>query len=843
MNRPPVRPSAHWALIPAAAVLWLCLPARAHAQTDVEELGRAYGAVPPPGYYETLRRYPNAFQFSPDNGWIRRSRAIQARRTAARAAAALELNYMPTASVAANDVVSGTLAVPVFLILYSNTDSAATVQNLPRSIMEERLYGTQTAPPYSVHSYYDEISAGNLTVNGVVYDWARVPGSDTYYEGPAGCNGLCGSGRVPQLLTDIVHRLDTAGVNFAQFDNDGPDGIPNSPDDDGFVDAVVMMHPEVGGECKNVVPEAADNIWAHRWSLTQWGRLPVTTNDSSTSHGFIKVNDYIIQGAQGGDGVPTGRGGCEPNKPQSMGVVAHETGHLFGLPDLYDTSDNNATAGIGRWGLMGAGNQQVSWSPTHMEAWSRAQLGWVTEVMIAQDTVLDMNPIELSDTAFVVPVANSNEYFLLENRQRIGSDAMIIQPGLLIWHADSVLIRTRGLPLNLVNASLPHGLALEQADGLGSLDKSGTTNKGDSGDPFPGSTGNHEFSYLTNPSSNRNDGTPSFVSMDQIALVPSTNVMRVRVSFPWLVTATDTLARIRLDGAEYGRFYGTLNTGDHVVEMDSVQMTPNGRRRFTWLSWSDGGALSHTFPVTQGGDSLVADVATEYLAQVAIQGSGGTVAATPAVNVDSGAFLAKGASLKLVARVTTAGNFFEGWTGDTTASDTTLNLVMNRPYAITATFASILTVATDSLTTAVMGAPYQSQLTFSGGTGTGIWTMVSGALPSGMALSVGGLITGTPEVTGTFSITIRVVSGSQTQEKALTLRVAAPELAISDVLKQVTKLDSVLTPDEVHYLDLLGNRNGWLDVGDFLAWVDSAALPVSPEVLRALKDSAKEERP
>ena len=245
MSFPSVRPSAYWAFVPAAAVLWLCLPARAHAQTDVEELGRAYGAVPPPGYYETLRLYPNAFQFSPDNGWIRRSRAVQARRTAARAAAAIELNYVPTVSVSANDVVSGTLTVPVFLILYSNTDSAATVQNLPRDIMEQRLYGTQAAPPYSVHSYYDEISAGNLAVNGVVYDWARVPGSDTYYEGPAGCNGLCSSGRVPQLLTDIVQRLDTAGVDFGQFDNDGPDGIPNSGDDDGVVDLVQFVQPVV----------------------------------------------------------------------------------------------------------------------------------------------------------------------------------------------------------------------------------------------------------------------------------------------------------------------------------------------------------------------------------------------------------------------------------------------------------------------------------------------------------------------------------------------------------------------------------------------------------------------
>lgn len=406
-------------------------------------------------------------------------------------------------------VVSGVLYVPVLPVLYANTDSAGLVQTVPRNVLETRLFSTAPAQgrgserSYSIHTYYDEQSNGVFNIVGSVFDWRRVPKPDTTYEGPAGCQGGFGltCGNVPLLIQHIVDAWDT-DVDFGAFDNDGPDGVPNSGDDDGYVDVLVLLHPKVDGACKFVSDAYANNIRAYRSRLDGWKSVP--TKDSSRSRGskVIKVADYIIQGAQGGDG------GCTPYEPQAINVLAHELGHMFGLPDLYDTqfAEGHEHAfhfrGIGNWGLLGTASQ-IPKRPAHMSAWEKAQLGWIDEVIIERDTVLDIGPIESADTAYVIPIDGTNEYFFLSNRQLIGSDVSLSEtspspfggtlgPGLLIFHVDSMLVRQRR-DSNEINAGSHGGVTLEQADGQ--YDLEAARNNGDAGDPFPGSTRTMIFSH------------------------------------------------------------------------------------------------------------------------------------------------------------------------------------------------------------------------------------------------------------------------------------------------------------------------------------------------------------
>jgi len=807
----------------APLVILSALPGTVSAQTDVEELGRRFGANPPPQYYQYLQENPGAFEFSPDNGWIRRARSVAAQRNRMRASRS-EGFFMLQRASSVGGVMTGDVYMPVFLIMFSNTDSAQIASTVPRSSLETRLYSTDPAPPYSIHNFFREVSNDLVNVYGTVYDWVRVSGSDATYEGTD--NGL-NCARMGGLMRDAATVLDDT-VDFSQFDNDGPDGIPNSLDDDGYVDAVVMIHPKVDGSCKFVNPAAETSIWAHRCSSVSY-----TTNDASNATGGnVKFRDYIIQGGQGGDG------GCTSNEPQAMGVVAHETGHLFGLPDLYEIGGNGA--GIGRWGLMGSGGQLTAYRPTHLNAWSKAQLGWVTEVLIDSDTTLEISPIVTSDTAYVLPISGTNEFFMLENRQRIGSDSMIYREGLLVWHVDSVLARTRG---NNVNTPIyPYGVALEQADGRDDLRNGG--NRGDQGDPFPGISNNRRFGRNTTPSSNSNDGTVSYVLLDSITQVSDFGPISLKIGFeaPALIAATDTNAVFRLNGVQYRRFEDFLNAGaTYSLEIDSLQTVDSGRRRFEWKSWSNGQARSHTFTAAPSGDTIIANVEAEYLLTLAELGTGsGTVSSDVPLDLANGEFLSVDSVVTLVAEVDSAGHIFEGWFGsDTTASSGTLELRMSRPFAVEAVFAAPLVVADETLPTATMGTDFNHRIAVDGGTGTESWELVSGALPFGLTLSEGGVVSGLPEETGSFPLGLVVTSGSQTVSETLNFSVAAPALTVADVLQHLVGEGTTLSDEDILYLDLVGNYNSVFDLGDFLGWVEATGGTVSAQELRAVLDSAR----
>ena len=71
-----------------------------------------------------------------------------------------------------------------------------------------------------------------------------------------------------------------------------------------------------------------------------------------------------------------------------------------------------------------------------MIGWCKEQLGWVEVVEINDD--LDAVSIEQTYSSNIVYRVNHSqieeEYWLIENRQKIGSDTLMPAPGLTIWH-------------------------------------------------------------------------------------------------------------------------------------------------------------------------------------------------------------------------------------------------------------------------------------------------------------------------------------------------------------------------------------------------------------------------
>gem|GEM_PF-3179369 len=492
---------------------------------------RAQIAPPAPGvqlpeaYRQRVREDRTAFHFKRAWKGVAR-RAREARRLQ-------QLGLLPVNGAGIATVVAGTKTVPVIAGRFSNTPFD------PYSVpdLQARLFDGPN-PTGTITDYYTEISRGNLTLHGQVIGAGdslfTVSQPDTYYE--SGCNGLCGTAKTGEYLKELLDGTD-GGVDFGQFDNDGPDGLPNSGDDDGFVDFIAFVQPESGGECGNA------NLWSHRWVYEGWWGSPYVTNDPAAGGGFIKVSDYTIQPLLS----------CDGTSLIEIGVYTHEFGHAFGLPDLYDTNSNNGTSeGIGHWGLMASGSWGGDGShpqtPSHMCAWSKEQLGWVTpQVVCASATGLGLNDVETTGEVLkVYPHGlTDTEYFLIENRTQTGFDAWLPTSGLAVWHIDND---------QAGNGDETHKqVDLEEADGLAQMDAA--VNRGDAGDLFPGSSGNTAFTDLTNPDAKDYAGAATGLAVTAIDGVTSPRGFDLAVS-PCLLGITN----VAVDDLPCGNNNGTLDS-------------------------------------------------------------------------------------------------------------------------------------------------------------------------------------------------------------------------------------------------------------------------------------------
>ena len=88
-----------------------------------------------------------------------------------------------------------------------------------------------------------------------------------------------------------------------------------------------------------------------------------------------------------------------------------------------------------------------------------------------------------------------------------------------------------------------------------------------------------------------------------------------------------------------------------------------------------------------------------------------------------------------------------------------------------------LQITTASLARGMVGAQYTATLAASGG-GALAWTLTAGALPAGLSLGSGGVLSGTPTSAGSYTFTVRVDAGGRSATRQFALTVV-PKLTAS----------------------------------------------------------------
>ena len=415
-----------------------------------------------------------------------------------------------------------TFHVPLILVEFPDANAVYEPSEID-SIMNQKGY---THLNYentgSFRDFYQEISYGQFLPIAEVSTWLMAPNGHDYYSYNNGYT------RVRQLVRAMVDSLEDSGFDWSGFDNDG----------DGYVDALNLIHQGAGAEEGDY-----SNIWSHKSSL---GNLAV-------NYDGVIINSYNISPEiQNGNIV-------------AIGVLAHEFGHALGLPDLYDT--DYSSTGSGKLALMASGSWGTSgnspWYPATMVGWCKNELGWVDVVEITEDQI-DVTLEQTYSNSTVIRVNHSQveeEYWLIENRQKIGSDTLMPTPGLTIWHINDDM--ADGWAVN--NNEPYYGVGLEQADGMFALENGGPSN---GADVYPGESNNREFSHSSTPNTTSIYNEPSMLRIDNIS-DPGT-YMTFDVAYNELILATATIE----DG--YGSAYnnGYISLGlDNEMDLAEFEFS------------------------------------------------------------------------------------------------------------------------------------------------------------------------------------------------------------------------------------------------------------------------------
>lgn len=337
-------------------------------------------------------------------------------------------------------------------------DSATTYDYFHRMLNEEGFAdngGTGSARDFFVNN-----SMGQFTPEFDVYGPVTLPQKRSYYGG----NDTFGNDKNPEMM--VVHACEILDddVDFSQYDTDG----------DGFIDNVYVFYAGKG----EADGGGAQTVWPHSWDLA-YGRP-----GKKYIHDGVQLNHYACSNEIDN----------QTKLPDGIGTFVHEFSHVLGLPDLYATTYNSSfTPGAFSTLDYGPYNDNGR-TPPHYSAYERYALDWMEPTLLTSSEedagVYTLEPIDISNQAFLVQTENDNEYFLIENRQWQNNDRFIPGHGMIVWHID---YDEDVWGANTVNNTPTHQhVDLVEADNV----KTEATRKND---PFPGGKNKTEFTPDTKP--------------------------------------------------------------------------------------------------------------------------------------------------------------------------------------------------------------------------------------------------------------------------------------------------------------------------------------------------------
>ncbi|MGD9479398.1 putative Ig domain-containing protein [Shinella sp. G-2] len=245
-------------------------------------------------------------------------------------------------------------------------------------------------------------------------------------------------------------------------------------------------------------------------------------------------------------------------------------------------------------------------------------------------------------------------------------------------------------------------------------------------------------------------------------------------------SASGLPAGLSMDSA--GVISGTPTTAGNATVTITATDNSGGNGSFTGTASA---VLSIAAPTIAIGPAALSNAGIGVPYGASLTSTGGLAPVTFAVTAGSlppGLVLDPGGA---ISGIPTGGGTYNFTVTATDSATTSGPYTAAKAYALTVDPATIvLSPAAGALAGGTTGIAYSQTISASGGTGPYIFDVSTGALPAGLTLSTGGVLSGTPTASGTFNFTIRGTDSSTGQgpysnSNAYSLTIGTPTIALA----------------------------------------------------------------
>lgn len=565
-------------------------------------------------------------------------------------------NSVATRASSASILAKGEVLVPVLLVEFSDVkfsfnkddvDSLLNKDNYKYNFKPVGLEDRWVEGYGSARDYFIAQSDSIFRPKFVVTDIVTLPQPMAYYG--KNINGASGKDQNPQGMIRDGLKLANDKIDFSQFDNDK----------NGEVEFVYCIYAGYSEAFQGV---ESDAIWPHQWKISSDKKAKPMVDNVYCDVYACSSELYLKKEFETDFGKWLA----------GIGTICHEFSHCLGLHDVYDVSGKSGVWGMDEWDLMANGNHAAfGYIPVGYNSYQKEVCGWKKLQVLDKKGHYSMLPQSQGGVGYkIVNDANSNEYFILENRKREGWDQTFPSDGMMIIHVD---YDANAWSKNEINVTAGHPrFQIVPADNELLVYSNGNTEafyENMAKDLWPGSTGNTEFTNTSIPAAKVFTGDYLNKPVTNIKYenhISSFDFMGGVVTTPEIKPATDITL-----GSFVANWEAVGNATEYVVELYRLVDAANGNGDADEL-------LKEDFMNCNKSATLVQDNIDDYMSVPGWSGEAvysengvlriGTYSAagwlaTPSLNVSGEVVIAfdtqhykNDATLKLVAEVVGADN-------------------------------------------------------------------------------------------------------------------------------------------------------------------------------------------